>query len=303
MYNHQIQTFLYVSDFGSFSKAAEKLFITPASVMNQINSLESRIGIKLLERTNHGIELTPAGQSIYKDAKRIIGEAENAVARARQIAGKEQYIIRVGTSLLNPCKTLIDLWANVSDTNSNFQIKIVPFEDDHNGILSVISALGKKIDFMVGACGSKEWRSRCNYFSLGEYKVCCAVPRKHRLAQKSRLEISDLYGENLMMVKRGDTDFLDRLRDMLETKHPQVHIVDTPFFYDAEVFNKCEYTGSVLLTLETWADIHPSLVTIPTKWDYTAPYGLLYPKKPSKDVLAFLEAINNAPYSNTKAVN
>ena len=291
MYNRQIQTFLYVSDFGSFSKAAEKLFITPASVMNQINSLESRIGVKLLERTNHGIELTPAGQSIYKDAKRIIGEAEDAVARARQISGKEQYIIRVGTSLLNPCKTLIDLWANVSDINSNFQIKIVPFEDDHSNILSVISALGKKIDFVVGACGSNEWRSRCNYFPLGEYKVCCAVPRKHRLAQKSHLQISDLYGENLMMVKRGDSDGLDILRDMLETEHPEIHIVDTPFFYDADVFNTCEYTNSVLLTLEAWTDIHPSLVTIPTDWHYTVPYGLLYAKKPSKDVLAFLEAM------------
>ena len=303
MYNRQIQTFLYVSDLGSFSKVAKKLFITPASVMNQINALESRIDIKLLERTNHGIELTPAGQSIYKDAKRIIREAEDAVARARQLAGKEQYVIRVGTSLLNPCKTLIDLCTNIGDANSYFQIKIVPFEDDHNGILSVISFMGKKIDFIVGSCGSKEWLSRCNYFSLGEYKICCAVPRKHRLAQKSRLEISDLYGENLMMVKRGDTDFLDRLRDMLERKHPQIHIVDTPFFYDAEVFNQCEYTGSVLLTLETWVDIHPSLVTIPVEWNYMAPYGLLYAKKPSRDVLAFLETITAGQNINPKTAN
>lgn len=294
MYNRQLRTFVYAADFGSFSKAAEKLFITPASVMNQINALEGRIGIKLLERTNHGIELTPAGQSIYKDAKHIIAEAEAAVARAREIAEKEQYVIRVGTSLLNPCKTLIDLWANTNGENSNFQIKIVPFEDDHTNILSVISSLGKKFDFLVGACGSNEWLTRCNMYSLGEYQICCAVPRTHRLAGRSFLQISDLYGENLMMCKRGDADGLDSLRDLLEREHPQIHLIDTPFFYDAEVFNTCEYTGNVLLTLETWAEIHPSLITIPVEWDFTAPYGLLYAKKPSKDVLAFLDAITCA---------
>lgn len=298
MYNRQLQTFLYAADFGSFSKTAEKLFITPASVMNQINALENRIGVRLLERTNHGIELTPAGRSIYKDAKHIIEDADTAIARARQIAGKEQYVIRVGTSLLNPCKTLIDLWASVSGENSNFQIKIVPFEDDHTNILSVISSLGKKFDFLVGACGSNEWQARCNMYSLGEYRICCAVSRTHRLAGKSSLQISDLYGENLMMCKRGDAYRLDRLRDLLEKEHPQIHLIDTPFFYDAEVFNKCEYTGNVLLTLETWTEIHPSLVTIPVEWNFTTPYGLLYAKKPSKDVMAFLDAVSHVVHQS-----
>lgn len=93
-----------------------------------------------------------------------------------------------------------------------------------------------------------------------------------------------------MMLKRGDAERLDNIRDLLENEHPQIHLVDTPFLYDAEVFNKCEYTGSVPLTLETWTEIHPSLVTIPIEWDFTAPYGLLYAKKPSKGVLAFLDA-------------
>lgn len=294
MYNRQIQTFVHASDSGSFSKAAEKLYITPASVMNQINSLESRVGVKLLERTNQGVELTPAGHSLYEDAKRIIEESESAIDRVRRIAGTNQYVIRVGTSLLNPCKTLIDLWSEVRGENSNFQIRIVPFEDDHTSILATLSSLGKKFDFIVGACGSKEWSARCNSFLLGEYKVCCAVPRGHRLAKRELLHVSDLHGESLMMVKRGDSEGLDRLRDMLEAEHPQVKIVDTPFFYDAEVFNACEHDGSVLLTLDAWEEVHPSLVTLPVEWDYAAPYGLLYSKKPTEDVVAFLDAVRSS---------
>ncbi|MCD7994433.1 MAG: LysR family transcriptional regulator [Clostridia bacterium] len=75
MYNRQIQTFIQVADSGSFTSAAEKLFITSASVMKQINGLENLIGVKLLERTNHGVSLTPAGCSIYKDAKKSLRRA------------------------------------------------------------------------------------------------------------------------------------------------------------------------------------------------------------------------------------
>lgn len=47
-----------------------------------------------------------------------------------------------------------------------------------------------------------------------------AVPLKHRLAKKHSLRISDLYGETMMMVKRGDSALNDRLRDDLEQNHP-----------------------------------------------------------------------------------
>ena len=57
MYNPQIETLVQVADAGSFSKAAEKMYITSVSVMNQMNTLEKRIGVKLFERTNQGVEL------------------------------------------------------------------------------------------------------------------------------------------------------------------------------------------------------------------------------------------------------
>ncbi len=42
MYNPQLETFLCVVELGSFSKAAEKLFITAPAVIKQINSLEGK---------------------------------------------------------------------------------------------------------------------------------------------------------------------------------------------------------------------------------------------------------------------
>ena len=68
MYNPQLDTFLCVVEAGSFSKAAEQLYISAPAVIKQINSLEASLGMKLFDRTHRGLVVTEAGQSIYNDA-------------------------------------------------------------------------------------------------------------------------------------------------------------------------------------------------------------------------------------------
>lgn len=68
MYNPQLETFIQAADSGSFSKAAEKLFISQTAVTKQINLLEDNLGIKLFNRTHRGLTLTDAGKSLYSDA-------------------------------------------------------------------------------------------------------------------------------------------------------------------------------------------------------------------------------------------
>ena len=70
MFNPQLKTFVTVADCGSFNKAAEALYISPPSVMKQLNTLEKHLELKLLDRTNQGIRLTAAGRVIYRHAKR-----------------------------------------------------------------------------------------------------------------------------------------------------------------------------------------------------------------------------------------
>lgn len=291
MYNSQLTVFVCAADCGSFNKAAEKLFISTTAVMKQINTLENHLNLKLMERTNHGIRLTPAGESVYKDAKFLFAYSQKAIVRARLHMDMAESTFCVGTSMLNPCKTFMDLWYQVNDDFPGYKLHIVPFEDNHEGILTEISALGEKYDFLVGPCDSAQWLERCNFYKLGEYQRCFAVPVTHRLAAKKTLNIEDLYGETLMMVKRGDSPSNDRERDEIEQHHPQVKIEDTPHYYDIEVFNQCVQSGSILSTIECWKDIHPSLVTIPADWNHTIPYGLLYSLNPPADTLQIVEAI------------
>lgn len=300
MYSRQIYIFVKVVECGSFSKAAEKLFVTATSIMKQMNSLESRLNIKLFERTNQGIVLTRAGRFVYEEAKSFIQKSDEITAKARQIAENQVFEIKVGTSLLNPCNDFINLWNNISELNTLFKIKIVPFDDKHTDILSIINALGDKMDFIVGSCDSRQWLKRCSFFKLGDYKICCAVPRKHRLADKKRLKIEDLYGERLMMIKNGDCITLDNLHNMLNRKHPQINIVETSFFYDIDVFNDCVQNKNILLTLDAWKNVHPSLITVPVDWQYKVPYGLIYALNPSPAIKSFAEVIKNSIIDKNK---
>ena len=291
MYNSQLQALVCVADCGSISKAAEKLFISPTAIMKQINALEEHLALKLLERTPRGVYLTKAGQSIYEDSRRLFEFSKEAIARAHKIAGTVKTTFRVGSSMLNPCKAFMELWHKMSDEFPEYTLQIVPFEDDRTKILSEIKSLGKKFDFIVGARDSKSWNPYCNFYKLGEYRMCCAVPKKHRLAQHDVLEVHQLYGECIMMGARGDSPSVDNVRNELE-KHPQITIQDVSCFYDIEVFNECEQKNTVLLTLECWQEIHPSFITIPVNWQFTVPYGILYPLNPNADIENFIKKLS-----------
>ena len=290
MYTPQLDAFVQVADCGSFNKVAEALYLSSTAVIKQINALEKHLDLQLVFRTNHGITLTEAGKVLYKHAKGIMDYSQRAIQEARLAAEAAATTFCVGTSILNPCKPFMDLWYQVSENLPGFKLHIVPFEDDHQGILGEIAALGEKFDFLVGACDSRQWLDRCNFFPLGAYRHCVAVPREHPLARKERLTVQDLYGYTLMMVKRGDSTSVDQVRNFVE-QHPAITIEDTPQFYDMEVFNRCVQTRNPLMTLECWSEVHPSLVTLPVDWDFTIPYGILYALHPDGDTLRFLDLV------------
>ena len=81
LYNPQLDTFLCVVESGSFSKAAEKLYISAPAVIKQINSLEKSLNLQLFDRTHRGLTITPAGEALYQDTKYIIQYCKESVTR------------------------------------------------------------------------------------------------------------------------------------------------------------------------------------------------------------------------------
>ncbi len=158
---------------------------------------------------------------------------------------------------------------------SNLDIKL--FNRTHRGL--TITAAGKSL------YSDARYIIRYSHESL-----CCAAGINHPLAQKNKLSVSDLYGQNLMLITRGQMGEADALRDWLTVKHPQVNIIDFDF-YNTEVFNSCENGNNLLMAVPTWRGVHPLLKIIPVKWDFTMPFGLLHSPQPAPHVQKCINAI------------
>lgn len=289
MYNPQLETFIRVADAGSFHKAAEESYITPTAVIKQINLLEASLGVKLFDRSHRGLTLTRAGRSVYQDAKYIIQYCRDAVIRAKNAMQEDENVIRIGSSPMTPAQLLMELWAKINERCPDIKFQIVPFENTPENAREILGNLGKNIDVVGGIFDETMLDLRgCAGLELSREKFCCAVSVHHRLASKDRLQLSDLYGENLMLMHRGWSHYVDQLRDDLWQNHPQIHIVDFDF-YSMDVFNRCENTNDVLLAIHGWANVHPLLKDIPVEWDHSIPYGLLHAPNPTQTVQRFLD--------------
>ncbi|MBO4311765.1 MAG: LysR family transcriptional regulator [Desulfovibrionaceae bacterium] len=290
MLNPAIKTFVAAADSGSFSRAAEQLYVSKVSVMNQINALEMRIGVVLFERTNHGVFLTEAGASFYKNVKKLLCLSESAVHEAREIGGVKTRNIRVGASMMRPCNALVELWERMSGGSQDYQFSIVSFTDGRDGLQRMLKALGDAIDCFATPCGSSRLLEEYGFLPFSSCKCAVAMSRKHPLAQKKILSWEDIENESMLLVRRGESYVLDELRDDILREHPSIRIVDFDGYYDISAFNLCERRGYLMETLGIWKELHPSLVTIPVKWKYEMPYGIIYSKNPSETVRAFIEA-------------
>lgn len=290
MVNPQLTTFIAVAESGSFTKAAEALYITPTAVMKQINALEERVGITLFTRTNHGLELTAAGRSLLQDTKYILDYSARAIEKAKEIDHKDkQQLIRIGTSIMTPAKFLLDVWAEIQRFNPYIKIELIPFENTPINSVEILKNLGKHIDIVAGLYDDKFLKERgCKAAHFYDKKLSFAVPVSHSLCSKSKIEMRDLRGQRVLLIRRNWNEYIDKLREDLTANGTE--IVDFDMF-NLNAFNRAAQENIPIITVEGWEDVHPLLRIVPADWEYRIPFGILYSPTPTKQVKDFIAAL------------
>ncbi|MPY58573.1 LysR substrate-binding domain-containing protein [Streptomyces spongiae] len=92
----QLTCFVAVAEELHFTRAAERLSMTQPPLSRQIQLLENDLGVKLLDRTNRTVRLTPAGRSFLAEARRIVRQADHATLAVRRVSTGESGAIAVG---------------------------------------------------------------------------------------------------------------------------------------------------------------------------------------------------------------
>ncbi len=83
-----LDAFVTAADEGSFSAAARRLGLTPAAVSKSVGQLETRLGVRLFQRSTRSLGLTSDGERLYSQVRLPWSEIGDALTDLRQGAGK-----------------------------------------------------------------------------------------------------------------------------------------------------------------------------------------------------------------------
>jgi epsilon-lactone hydrolase len=83
-----LRAFVAVADELSFSRAASKLYLSQPALSRQISRLEQLVGVELLRRSTHGVELTLAGEALLAKARKLLGDVDDAVSAALAVGNE-----------------------------------------------------------------------------------------------------------------------------------------------------------------------------------------------------------------------
>ena len=287
MFDGRLETFIKVAECGSFTKAADDLYITPTAVMKQINALEKELEVTLFDRSNHGLRITKAGEAFLQDARYILEYITRAEQKAREIReGETRRSIRIGTSVMTPAKFILDVWSQIQSRMPTLKIELIPFENNPVNSVEILRNLGQHIDVVAGLYDDNFLQERrCLAAHMYDKRILLAVPVSHALSAESLITPEKLKNRKVLFIRRGWNIYVDNLRDKLEASGVRTE--------DFEMFNISAYNRAVtenkpIITVEGWEDVHPLLKLIPVDWKDSIPFGVFYSPTPTKLVKRFV---------------
>lgn len=95
----EIELFVRVADAGSISKAAEQLDLSVSAASRHLIALETRLGVRLVQRTTRQLSLTEIGAEFYRRSKSVLADMREAESVARDAVVKPSGVLRVTASL------------------------------------------------------------------------------------------------------------------------------------------------------------------------------------------------------------
>ena len=117
----QIEAFVNVVRYKSFSKAADATFFTQPTISTHIRNLEKELGVKLLDRKSRIVEMTPQGSKFYKYAVEMINARAQAFEALSDMDENIGGILEIQTSSIPGVTFLPDLLAGFRSEHSGIQ--------------------------------------------------------------------------------------------------------------------------------------------------------------------------------------
>lgn len=202
----QLEYFIAVSEHLNFTKAAKQFYISQTAVTLQIKSLEEELGVKLFQRTNRKVELTPAGKTFLDDAKAIIRRARDAAERARNADTGLTGHLNLGYIKGYEKTFLPDVLSEFHTTYPNISLSL--YRDNvaelYNGIFGGNLDLIFNILYSFDALDDMK---EMEFVVLKEYPLLAVMPVAHPLSHRTSIRREELKGYPLVDIKKNENKY------------------------------------------------------------------------------------------------
>lgn len=210
-----LRYFAAVAEEKSFSKAAERLFISQPPLSRQIKQLEEEMGVVLIDRDQRPLKLTEAGVFFYEHATQILKKSDNlrAMTMRKGIFDGSLNIGFVASILYGTLPRVISRFRKV---HPNIEIKL----HELNSWQQTQALTNGKIDVGFGRLFFEDASVR--RILLREESLVVAVPIDHHIMQQKRssITIADLAHENLLLYPKAPRpSFIDFVLGLFEERN------------------------------------------------------------------------------------
>lgn len=214
----QLRHFIAVGETGSITAAAKILRLTQPALSRQIKALEDFLDTALLDRGAHSIALTPAGEVLLKEARKLISLSETVIEKVKATAAGEPLRVGYSPSLAGEFLSL----AIERFTQIHPRVRVSLYDWSSAEMRAGLKA--GKLDLIVAApCVSVTEPIR--WVALRDYGWQLVMPASHPLGKKKRIAVADLAGQRLLLYEREHyPDYWDRVTSFFREHQLQAKV-------------------------------------------------------------------------------
>lgn len=221
----QVECFLEAAKQGSFSKAGMELYISQQALSRQIHSLENELGVRLFQRFNYGIQMTPEGEILHGVWNEMLDKHNEAVAHVKRLKEDQHKDVKFGIAdmgefLSEITKGILDFNKKHTDFSMEYEVNATNelLKKLEQGQLHMIITYRSELD--------KYQNLYCRTLNKDPLKIGIYLSKNSSLAARRNLRIEHLKGQTIgYMGKSFSNDHKERL-DMVTKSYDIYHHVD-----------------------------------------------------------------------------
>lgn len=212
----QLEYFLMISRVNSFTRAAERLYVSQPAVTNAVKSLEDELGIQLFDRSQKQALLTTEGKIFFAHVEQIMTGISNTLEEINSLKNLGAGVVNIGLTSLGGIPSSVFLLKEFVESYPN--IKISVREDETEKLQKLL--VEDKLDFAFVFSG--EEKSALAYLKLPPQELTLCCNRRHRFRRQNVLPLEELLSEPLILHKSTKENLAKKFQNVVaEISHVQ----------------------------------------------------------------------------------